>query len=64
MANHGLLAAGEDIQTTYNTALYIEEVADLYYHSRAIGTPVLPTGKEMDAARQRFKPYGGSTSSS
>jgi len=63
MANHGLLAVGKDMHATYNTALYIEEVAELYYHARAIGTPVLLTGKEMDTARERFKTYGGSTSS-
>lgn len=60
MANHGLLAVGKDIHQAYNIALYIEEVAELYYHARAIGTPVLLTGKEMSAAHKRFKTYGGS----
>ena len=64
MANHGLLAVGTDIHKTYNIALYIEEVAELYYHARAIGTPALLTGKEMDTAHERFKTYGGSKSSS
>ena len=64
MANHGLLAVGTDIHKTYNIALYIEEVAELYYHARAIGTPALLTGEEMDAAHERFKTYGGSKSSS
>ncbi|MEA2107800.1 MAG: class II aldolase/adducin family protein [Pseudomonadota bacterium] len=34
MANHGLLAVGKDIHQTYNIALYIEEVAELYYQTR------------------------------
>ncbi len=63
MANHGLLAVGKDIHATYNTALYIEEVAELYYRARAIDKPVLLTRKEMAAAHARFKTYGGSTSS-
>ena len=64
MANHGLLAVGTDIHKTYNIALYIEEVAELYYHARAIGTPELLTGKEMDAAHERFKTYGRNIPSS
>ena len=64
MANHGLLAVGTDIHKTYNIALYIEEVAELYYRARAIGTPKLLTGEEMDAAHKRFKTYGNSNSSS
>jgi len=64
MANHGLLAVGNDIHKAYTIALYIEEVAELYYHTRAIGTPVLLTREEMEAAHERFKTYGGNTSSS
>ena len=63
MANHGLLAVGTDIHKTYNIALYIEEVAELYYYARAIGTPALLTGEEMDAAHERFKTYGSKSSS-
>ena len=58
MANHGLLAVGEKLAAAYNIALYIEEVAELYYHSRAIGTPALLSKKEMAAAHKRFKTYG------
>ena len=58
MANHGLLAVGQDLPQAYSIALYIEEVAELYYRSRAIGAPALLTRKEMDAAREHFKTYG------
>ena len=58
MGNHGLLAVGKDIHQAYNIALYIEEVAELYYHARTIGTPALLTRKEMAAAHERFSTYG------
>lgn len=58
MANHGLLAVGEDLAQAYNTALYIEEVAELYYRARSLGSPVLLNEKEMDKALIRFRSYG------
>ena len=58
MANHGLLAVGEDLTEAYNTALYIEEVAELYYRARSLGTPVLLSETEMDEALIRFRSYG------
>jgi L-fuculose-phosphate aldolase len=58
LANHGLLAVEKDLHQAYNIALYIEEVAELYYRARAIGTPELLTRKEMAAARERFRTYG------
>ncbi|MEA3348892.1 MAG: class II aldolase/adducin family protein, partial [Pseudomonadota bacterium] len=58
MANHGLLAVGEDLIEAYNTALYIEEVAELYYRARCLGTPVLLSDAEMDEALIRFRSYG------
>jgi len=58
MANHGLLAVGEDLSEAYNTALYIEEVAELYYRARSLGTPVLLSDAEMDEALIRFRSYG------
>ena len=58
MANHGLLAVGEELMEAYNTALYIEEVAELYYRARCLGTPVLLSEAEMDEALVRFRSYG------
>ena len=58
MANHGLLAVGEGLSEAYNTALYIEEVAELYYRARSLGTPVLLSDTAMDEALKRFCSYG------
>ncbi|MBN2809853.1 MAG: class II aldolase/adducin family protein [Deltaproteobacteria bacterium] len=58
MANHGLLAVGADMPEAYDIALYIEEVAELYYRARCLGTPVLLNEEEMDQALLRFRDYG------
>lgn len=58
MANHGLIAIGNDLEQAYNTALYIEEVAELYHRAQAIGKPVILNDQEMEEALIRFQSYG------
>jgi len=60
MANHGLIAVGNELASAYDTALYIEEVAELYHRARAIGKPVILSDQEMDKALLRFQNYGRS----
>jgi L-fuculose-phosphate aldolase len=60
MANHGLIAIGNELAAAYDTALYIEEVAELYHRARAIGKPVILSNQEMDEALLRFQNYGRS----
>ena len=40
LANHGVLAVGEDLQQAYLNAEYVEDVARIYSLARAVGTPV------------------------
>ncbi|MBN2707300.1 MAG: class II aldolase/adducin family protein [Deltaproteobacteria bacterium] len=61
MANHGLLAVGDNLQKAYETALYIEEVAEIYYRARSLGTPFLLSKEEMDEALLRFRSYKAAT---
>jgi L-fuculose-phosphate aldolase len=58
MANHGLIAIGNELEQAYNTALYIEEVAELYHRALTIGDPVILSDKEMEEALIRFQSYG------
>ena len=58
MANHGLIAIGNGLASAYDTALYIEEVAELYHRARAIGKPVILNDQEMNEALIRFQSYG------
>ncbi|HDS16643.1 MAG TPA: hypothetical protein ENN66_08590 [Proteobacteria bacterium] len=57
MANHGLLAVGENLKRAYETALYIEEVAEIYYRACSLGSPFLLNKEEMDEALLRFQSY-------
>ena len=58
MANHGLIAIGNELDQAYSTALYIEEVAELYHRALTIGDPVILNNKEMEEALIRFQSYG------
>ena len=40
LANHGVLAVGDDLAQAYLNAEYIEDVAKVYALAKAIGTPV------------------------
>ena len=40
LANHGVLAVGEDLAQAYLRAEYIEDVAKIYAYAKAIGEPV------------------------
>ncbi len=61
MANHGLIAVGESLDKAYDTALYIEEVAELYWRARSLGEPALLSADQMQEARTRFQTYGRQT---
>lgn len=39
LANHGVLAIGEDLAQAYLRAEYIEDLAKIYSYAKAIGTP-------------------------
>ena len=40
LANHGVLAVGEDLAQACLRAEYIEDVAKIYAYAKAIGEPV------------------------
>lgn len=40
LANHGVLAVGDDLAQAYLNAEYIEDVAKIYAIARSVGTPV------------------------
>ncbi len=58
LANHGLLAVGEDITKAYNVATEIEYLAGLYYRASSIGAPVVIPDREMEIIVKKFKYYG------
>ncbi len=58
MANHGMIAAGESLEKAVWRAVELEALARQYVHALQIGTPVLLSDAEMDAALQKFTGYG------
>ncbi len=60
LANHGLVAIGSDLSRAFNTAEEIELVARIYYQTKAVGTPVILPGQEMDRVLDKFATYGQS----
>ncbi len=58
LANHGLVAIGENIAVAFNIASEIEYVAELYLRSSAAGVPVIIPEDEMNKIIIKFKNYG------
>ncbi len=58
LANHGLLAVGNNIATAFATAEEIEFSAEVYYRTKAIGDPVILPEEEMELMIEKFKTYG------
>jgi L-fuculose-phosphate aldolase len=58
LGNHGLLAAGSDIDYAFNTAEEIEFIAEVYYRTRCLGNPVILSNGQMEIVLEKFKTYG------
>ncbi|MGD9600475.1 MAG: class II aldolase/adducin family protein [Gammaproteobacteria bacterium] len=58
LANHGLVALGEDLAAAYELTLALEDLAHQYLLTLQCGGPVLLTAGEMHDVLERFKTYG------
>lgn len=58
LANHGLLAGGNDLHHAFNIAEEIEYCAEIFVRARAIGTPVIIPDEEMEHLIKKFETYG------
>ena len=58
LANHGVIALGEDVESALKMAQLVEELAKQYLFSRIAGTPVLLDEAEMNVNLEKFKDYG------
>lgn len=58
LANHGLIACGQDISSTFSTIEEIEFCCELYYRAKSIGEPVILSDEEMINVMGRFSTYG------
>ncbi len=58
LANHGLIAAGRDLDEAMAVAVEIESLCEQYLLARQVGQPVLLSAAEMQAVIERFRSYG------
>ncbi|MDI9371357.1 MAG: L-fuculose-phosphate aldolase [Synergistota bacterium] len=58
LSNHGLLAAGPDIQYAFDAAEEIEFVCELYWRAKSIGDPAILDGDQMKEVLAKFATYG------
>ncbi|UPW01824.1 class II aldolase/adducin family protein [Halorussus gelatinilyticus] len=58
LANHGLLATGDDADSALETAVNVEYTARIYCQAKAFGDPVELSREEMAAVAEKFEGYG------
>ena len=58
LANHGLLATGEDVDAALETAVNVEYTARIYCQAKAFGEPVQLSDEQMNEVAQKFESYG------
>lgn len=61
LANHGMIAAAQDLPQVLALAIEIEGLCEQYCHLLQIGTPVILPNAEMDTVLEKFKRYGKNT---
>jgi L-fuculose-phosphate aldolase len=57
LANHGVLAVGETVETAFENALIVEHCARIHYQASAIGDPVILNEQEVDELIAGFEEY-------
>ncbi|MFB6110163.1 MAG: class II aldolase/adducin family protein [Halodesulfurarchaeum sp.] len=58
LANHGLVAGGEDVTDAIETAVAVESTARVYLQARAVGDPIELSPEEFAEAKAQFDSYG------
>ncbi|AZH27160.1 class II aldolase/adducin family protein [Haloplanus aerogenes] len=58
LANHGLVAIGDDLDGAMETAVAVESVAQVYCQALAIGTPEPLPEAELDRVGRKLADYG------
>lgn len=58
LANHGMIALGEDVNAAFKLAGEVENLARQYWISKQFGEPVLLSDVEMLINVEKFKNYG------
>ena len=54
LANHGVVAVGQDLEQAYIRAVYVEDAATVYHFARQLGKPVLIPDEAASALRKVY----------
>ncbi len=57
LANHGLIALGEDVEKAFSTAEHLEFVSEIYYLTKTLGNPNILSKENMDEVMKKFGTY-------
>lgn len=57
LANHGLVALGEDLEDAFSIAQHLEFVAEIYYLTKSLGEPKILTQPQMEEVMVKFKSH-------
>ena len=58
LANHGMIALGEDLDRALAIAVEVETLCEQYWRALQVGEPYLLTEQEMAEVFKQFKGYG------
>jgi L-fuculose-phosphate aldolase len=58
LANHGVIAMGNNLPTAFAAAEAVEFVARIWLQARSVGTPVILSQAEMAVVVDKFASYG------
>jgi L-fuculose-phosphate aldolase len=58
LANHGLVAVGDDVDAALDAAVVVESVAQVYCQARTTGDPATLSAAELDRAGRKLADYG------
>jgi len=58
LANHGMIALGEDLKQAFDVAVEVEALCEQYLRALQVGEPTLLSPQEMAEVFEQFRGYG------
>ncbi len=58
LANHGMIALGENLEKALNITQEVETLCEQYLRALQVGEPIILTEQEMLEVQEKFKGYG------
>ena len=60
LQNHGTITVGESPEKALSRTVVLEEMAEIYYHARLAGEPILLTPQQIEEVATKISGYGQS----